>query len=311
MFPRVLVKERQLSGEEPAWYVYRDGRWTPPDEAEWWTTDDLPRVVVSLDGWIHEANQPARGLLGIPPRDREPRFFTDFVAPGTLDDSQSLFNVVASGHDLTATVLLKPAGGELIACDLHAARESDAIVGVFRLAEDVQVVAQASPPPAEVVCHPASDAAFRGYTELLMSRMPEPSVDGLAIRLHRLYPHARVEPSGARWMVFRDASGVNGPADGWWLDQRLPRIRYDPQALIVEANDAARELLGPDLVGHHWQDLATPGSIARVAEMVSIIMKAGVAISRFRMPARDGSLVEFDSFTEYDGQHLTSVMRPL
>ena len=36
IFPKVVVRARELSGENPVWYVYRDGRWTPPDQGHWW-----------------------------------------------------------------------------------------------------------------------------------------------------------------------------------------------------------------------------------------------------------------------------------
>ena len=39
-------------------------------------------------------------------------------------------------------------------------------------------------------------------------------------------------------------------------------------------------------------------------------VEEGVALSRFRMPTGDGSLVEFDSFTEVRGDLLTTTMRP-
>lgn len=311
LFPRVLVRERALWGEPPAWYVYRDGRWMPENQGEWWTEPDLPRVVVSVDGWLEEINRPARGVLGLPLDANEPRFFTDFVAPGALEDSQRLLGIIAAGNELNATVLLRSTGGEVIGIDLHAYRDGERLIGDFRLAEDVEPIGAPAPPPLTVTSHPVSDVAFARYVELLISRMPEPGAEGLAIRLHRIYPHARVEQGDDQLVVFRDASGVQGPADGWWLDPALPKIVYDPAALIVDANDAAKRLLGSALVGHHWQEFTTPGSTDRVGDMLRIIMDAGVAISRFRMPSRDGSLVEFDSFTEYDGTHLTTVMRPL
>src|SRR5947207_10092877 len=137
VFPRVLVRERDLSGEAPAWYVYRDGRWTPPERHQWWAEADLPRVCLSLDGWLVDANPQARGLLGISLGETEPRYFTDFVAPGALDDAQQLLGVIRSGHVLTATVLVRPTGGEVIGCDLHASRSGDRLVAVFRLADDI------------------------------------------------------------------------------------------------------------------------------------------------------------------------------
>jgi hypothetical protein len=30
-YPRVVVRERDLFGEAPTWYVYREGAWTPSE----------------------------------------------------------------------------------------------------------------------------------------------------------------------------------------------------------------------------------------------------------------------------------------
>ena len=32
-YPAAIVRRRDLTGEYEAWYVYRDGRWTPPSRA--------------------------------------------------------------------------------------------------------------------------------------------------------------------------------------------------------------------------------------------------------------------------------------
>src|SRR5690349_17504774 len=69
VFPRVVVRARNLSGEGPAWYVYRDGGWRSSMKGEWWTDASLPRVVATADGWLAEANATAAGLLGIDPAD--------------------------------------------------------------------------------------------------------------------------------------------------------------------------------------------------------------------------------------------------
>src|SRR5215210_1561509 len=86
VFPRAVVRARDLTGEPPAWYVYRDGAWTSSLVGPWWEAPELPRVVVSQDGWVLDANATARGLLGIELVDMETRHFTDFVAPGALED---------------------------------------------------------------------------------------------------------------------------------------------------------------------------------------------------------------------------------
>lgn len=174
----------------------------------------------------------------------------------------------------------------------------------------VEVEAAVAGAAHEVVCPPEIDAAFRGYVDMALSRMPEPTPDGLALRLRRLYPHARLLIEGQHWIATRDAEGHEYTAAGWWRNPSLPFVRYDAQALIREANEAAQSLLGAPLVGHYCQEFVTPGSSEQVSAMLAILARVGAAESRFRMPASDGSLVEFDSYTEVDGETLTTVIRP-
>jgi hypothetical protein len=309
LFPRVLVRERILSGESAAWYVYRDGTWVAPPAREWWAGAAVPSLTLSAEGWIVDANRMALGLLAIADLHSSPWYYTDFVAPGALADATDLFRIVGEGHQLTVTVLLRPTTGDMIAVDMRAARSDDSINVAMRLAGDVLVERAAAAVQPPLQCLPTGDAAFRRYAEQAVARMPEPTPDGLVLRLRRLYPHASVDLEGDHWVVRRDRD--NGPApERWWDDPTLPRVRYDEQALILEANDAARRLLGEGLVGHHWQEFVTPGSTAEVAAMLAILGEVGAAESRFRIPGADGALVEFDSYTWVTGDELTTVMRP-
>jgi PAS domain-containing protein len=311
LFARAVVRRRDIAGEPAAWYVYRDGGWRPDLHGAWWEEPGVPRVVLSAEGWMIEANPTALGLLGITASELGTRHFTDFVRPGALDDSLTMFQIVADGDPLTATVLLRPTSGDVIAIDLHSWREGDRVVGFFRLAEDLDAPAEHADVagPSAVTATPATDAAFRGYVELALARMPEPTIEGLELRLRRLYPHARVEVDGDRWIARRDPTD-EAAGEPWWEAPELPRVRYDARALIVEANEAAEALLGRAMVGHHWQEFVTPGSTEQVSAMLAILAEVGRAESRFRMPRADGTLLEFDSWTEVDGEGYTTVMRP-
>jgi PAS domain-containing protein len=313
IFPRVVVRERALSSEPMAWYVYRDGGWKAPTTGAWWQESGLPRVVVSAEGWMTDVNPAAAGLLGITTTDSVPHHFTDFILPGTLEDSMSLFRAIDVGMELEATILLRPMTGDVIALDLHAARVGADTVGVFRLAGDVDFVVSdaATIAPERVTCFPPTDAAFRGYVERALGRMPEPTPDGLALRLRRLYPHANVEVADGEWNVRRERASELAQAPKWWLDTSLPRVRYDAQALIAEANKPAEDLFGRSMVGHYWQEFVTPGSTEQVTTMLEILAEVGAAESRFRMPRSDGSLVEFDSYTEVQGEEFLTVIRPI
>ncbi len=311
LFPRVAVRASEVSGQENVWYVYRDGVWQSSADPRWWADGRTPRVAVTTEGWIEEANAPARAILGLGPSDVMPRFFTDFVAPGTLQDATELFAVVAAGHELSATTLVRPANGETIACDLRAWTVDGRIFCAFRLADDLPIAPPVVPSiSVDLVCEPASDVVFGRYAREALDRMPEPTPDGLAIRLRRLYPHARVEANGGMWRAFRDVTTAAEPAAEWWRADGLPLVHYDTQGRILEANDAARAALGPDLVGQHWQDLVTAGTTEQVSAVMRMIADAGWAVSRFRMPGPDGYLFEFDSYTEVSGETFVTIMKP-
>jgi PAS domain-containing protein len=309
IFPRVVVRERTISGA-PGWYVYRDGAWSSSLIGNWWDDPRLPRLVASKDGWFIEATPTAAGLLGMDEADVASHHFTDFVVPGTLDDSMGLFQIILDGKTLDATVVLRPLTGDVIAVDLHTQLVGDRIVSVFRLAEDVDVPSVASMGrPVDVAYVPATDVAFRLYAQRAIERMPEATPEGLTLRLRRLYPHASVEVDGDRWTARRDHAGVEGTAEPWWQAPDLARVRYDSQALIIEANHQAESFFGRSMVGHHWQEFVTPGSTDQVGVMLEILAEIGAAESRFRMPHGDGRLLEFDSYTEVHGEDYVTLFR--
>ncbi|HEX7346491.1 MAG TPA: PAS domain-containing protein [Candidatus Limnocylindrales bacterium] len=310
IFPRVVVRERTISGA-PGWYVYRDGSWSASLVGDWWDDPKLPRVVVSADGWLVEANATAADILGMEPTDVPSHHFTDFVVPGTLDDSVGLFRIILEGKTLDATIVMRPLTGDVIAVDLHTLMVDDRIIGVFRLAEDVDVPALPSVVgrPVELAFVPATDVAFRMYAQRAIERMPEATSDGLTLRLRRLYPHASVEADGDRWTARRDHGGVETASEPWWSEPDVPRVRYDAQALILEANQQAEAFFGRTMVGHHWQEFVTPGSTEQVGVMLEILAEVGAAESRFRMPRGDGRLLEFDSYTEVRGEDFVTVFR--
>jgi PAS domain-containing protein len=329
LFPRALVRDRALSGEGPVWYVYRDGGWRPDANGPWWSRPGLPMMILD-EGRIVEANQLALGLIGLREADL-PIDSMDLVAPESLADARALFEIVRSGRELNATVLLRPLAGEPIAVDLRAAGQDGRVVAVFRLASDVEVDAASERaagadmapgvprvrPPA-IATHPADDAVFGRYAEELVRTLHEATPERLELALRRLYPRTRVRRGSEdeTWQVFREGEADPArEADGWWDDERLPRVRYDVRGLILDANAPAVAFLGRTLVGHHWQEFVTPNASDDVAPVLDIIRRAGVAISRFRMPTADGTLVEFDSYTtadaSADGDSLITVMRPV
>ena len=202
LFPRVLVRERQLSGEPLTWYVYRDGAWSHESDPQWWLAPNVPRMAAALDGWITRANAGARGLLGLPD-EMGPRHFTDFMAPGTLEDATQFFEVVVRGSPVTVTILVRPVDGNVIACEAHAERQDDSMVTYLRLTDPVTVTEASVPRPSMLICQPESDAAFSSYARLLLDRMPEPT---------RRWPGAAVTPRVPAYVGFGRRRHVAGAA---------------------------------------------------------------------------------------------------
>jgi PAS domain-containing protein len=310
LFPRAAVRAREISSEPEVWYVYRDGSWRP-SSGPWWTGPLVPELMVALDGWVHDANPAARSLLGID--DARAHHYSDFLLPEAAEDASVLFDTVGRGHVLTATVLLRPLGGELIACEVRAEAAGGGVRAWLRLADEVDVGPQPDPvalPRLETL--PADDTVFAGYAARQLTAMADPSVHGLGLRLRRMFPHARVTAAADdRWVADRDGGAGHADDSAWWTDPALPRVRFDDRGLILEANPAAVDLLGVPLVGHHWHEYVTPGSQDEVQSVIDLLRDTGAVASRFRMPAADGHLVEFDSYTRPVESGFETTMRPL
>ena len=68
VFPRAVVRSREAlaSFGGAAWYVYRDGRYSPFGRGPgWWEDPDAARVVVDDEGRYADANRSALDLLGV------------------------------------------------------------------------------------------------------------------------------------------------------------------------------------------------------------------------------------------------------
>lgn len=68
-YPNATVRAREAIASlerAVAWYVYRDGRYSPfSDDGAWWTNPDVARVEIDDEGRYVEANPRALELIGI------------------------------------------------------------------------------------------------------------------------------------------------------------------------------------------------------------------------------------------------------
>jgi PAS domain-containing protein len=133
LFPRVAVFERQLSGEWPHLYVYRDGRYEPERRDRWWEAPDAPCVHVSAEtgrltsvsgGWASLMHADAADLVG--------RHFLEFVQPDARAAAQALFEVVDEEREVRSEAIVARPDGTSLAIEFRAVRRDGEIDVCYR-----------------------------------------------------------------------------------------------------------------------------------------------------------------------------------
>jgi PAS domain-containing protein len=187
VYPNVLVRPRGLSAEDHTWYVYREGRWVDGSAAAWWQDDAMPKLEVDREGFITAANEAAGEEFGAAPNRLVHRHFTDFAVPGTLADIMLMREIMLSVGEAGGTFKHLAADGEVRVAEFRSvATESGSAVTM----RPIGPMEGAAPPrPAvELETRPAGDGLLARVVDGILARMPEPSPQGLQLRVRRSYP---------------------------------------------------------------------------------------------------------------------------
>ena len=137
LYPRVAVFERQLSGEHPHLYVYRDGRYEPEDREPWWEASGV--ACVHVDGatgrllrvtgaWAELMRASADELVG--------RHFVDFVLPEARPAAQAMFEAVSEEREVRSEALVARPDGTTLPIEFRAIRRDGEIEVCYRPLED-------------------------------------------------------------------------------------------------------------------------------------------------------------------------------
>ena len=120
IFPRVAVFERQLSGETPHLYVYRDGRYEP-ERGAWWTAADVPCVHVSRSsGLLTAVTGSWASLMRADQTSLVGRHFLDFVQPEAQAAAQAMFEVVSEEREVRSEAAVVRPDGSTVAIEFRA-----------------------------------------------------------------------------------------------------------------------------------------------------------------------------------------------
>jgi len=308
VYPRVLVRPRVLANDDHIWYVYREGRWVDGSLPDWFDDESMPRLDLDLDGFIANANAAAGEEFGTAPARLVHRHFTDFAVPGSLEDAVLMRKIIQMVGQGGGTIRHVRADGEARVAELHSVAKSSGSSVVIR-----PIGPSPAPAPSRhavaLTCTPSDDGLFGVVVEGICARIPEPTPEGLELRLRRTYAYATVhadEP--AHWRVVRDPRPDGQPVN--WDDPGLLRTVALDTSLIVEANEPALRVLGQDLVGRHWHELALPSSLDQRLEMRDYYVEHGGAESTFRLVGATGDLVDYDYRLSWQGDRFTTVMAP-
>jgi PAS domain-containing protein len=113
IYPRALVRERSplASFGSPAWYAYRDGRFSPFSSDAWWTAPDCARIILGEDGRYLDANPAALALLNTDLEDVLRSKAGSFTAAQYRELVPWLLQLLRDTGELHSTSLLVPKGG--------------------------------------------------------------------------------------------------------------------------------------------------------------------------------------------------------
>ena len=133
LFPRVAVFERQLSGERPLLYVYRDGRYEPERPDRWWEAAGAPCIRVSIEsGQLTSVSGPWAGLMRAETGLLLGPHFLEFVQPEARAAAQALFEVVDEEHEVRSEALVVRPDGTAFGIEFRAIRRDDEIEVCYR-----------------------------------------------------------------------------------------------------------------------------------------------------------------------------------
>jgi PAS domain-containing protein len=119
--PSATVRARALSGErDQTFYVYRDGRWSPDAEPDWWVRTDTARATVSIaTGAVIDANEALGALLGADRRWIIGRRYFDFVLPAARMASEVLFQTAVDTGSVQSIARVACPDGRQRTCEFR------------------------------------------------------------------------------------------------------------------------------------------------------------------------------------------------
>jgi hypothetical protein len=128
IYPNAVVRARDplASFEGPAWYVYRDGRYSPYDTRRWWEAPDAAQIVLGPDGRYIGANEAALAILNCGLQELLSASPGDFTVESYRPNVPWVMQLLRDTGELHSTVMMQPRGDRPIqAVEYHLVVNGD------------------------------------------------------------------------------------------------------------------------------------------------------------------------------------------
>jgi PAS domain S-box-containing protein len=127
MYPHAVARSREqlasLAGT--AWYIYRDGRYSPfADGRPWWEEPTAAHIVIDDAGCYLDANPAALELLGVSLDELRRSKAGDFAPPNMGAEAPWILQLLRDTGELHSTSILRPRGnGSDMAVEFRFAKD--------------------------------------------------------------------------------------------------------------------------------------------------------------------------------------------
>jgi PAS domain S-box-containing protein len=151
-YPQVVIRPREsiaALGGGTAWYVYRDGRYSPfGDDGPWWETPGVARIEIDAEGRYIGANAAALELIGVDLATLRGMRTGDLTVPATRPTVAWFWQLLEDVGELHSTSILATPDGREVPVEYRLVRGSapdDVSVSYMRA-----IPAEAAEPSAPV-----------------------------------------------------------------------------------------------------------------------------------------------------------------
>lgn len=128
IYPKVAVFERQLSGEQDVYYVYRDGTFVRDVVKPWWTEPDAAWSQYSAaDGRLIDASEQWVALMGGRREDFLGRHYTEWVHPNARLAAATFHATVLELGEIHSEGLVRRADGADVRVEFYGVLVGDTI----------------------------------------------------------------------------------------------------------------------------------------------------------------------------------------